>query len=77
MKAVRAKILYTGKPGEVLNDVYVIFDERRILDVSKEKPKDVEVIEAKVVTPALIDAHSHIGMESPLMRERLTRNSRP
>ena len=62
MKAVRAKILYTGKPGEVLNDVYVIFDERRILDVSKEKPKDVEVIEAKVVTPALIDAHSHIGM---------------
>ena len=38
---------------------------KKIVDIAKEKPKDAkEVIEIDnaVVTPAFIDAHSHIGM---------------
>ena len=62
MKAVRAEVLYTGRPGEALKDVYVTFKEKTILGVTKERPKDSEIIEAKVVTPAFIDAHCHIGM---------------
>jgi len=62
MKAIRADILYTGKLGEVLKDVYVVFNGNKIVDVTKTKPKDAEIIEGKVVTPALIDAHCHIGM---------------
>lgn len=62
MKAIRVETLYTGKPDEVLENVYVIFDENKIVDITKTKPADVEVIEGKVVTPAFIDAHSHIGM---------------
>jgi len=62
MKAIRTDILYTGKPDEVLKDVYVVFDENKIVDVTKNKPKNAEIIEGKVVTPALIDAHCHIGM---------------
>lgn len=62
MKAVKADILYTGKPDEVLNDVYIVFNGNKIIDVTKSKPKDTEIIEGKVVTPAFIDAHCHIGM---------------
>ncbi len=63
MKAIRAKKLYTGKPEEILENVYVVFEAEKIVDVVKEKPKDAEVIfEGEVVTPALIDAHCHIGM---------------
>jgi len=63
VKAIRAKKLYTGKPEEILENVYVVFEAEKIVDVVKEKPKDAEVIfEGEVVTPALIDAHCHIGM---------------
>ncbi len=62
MKAVKADILYTGKPDEVLNDVYVVFNGNKIIDITKSKPKDAEIIEGRVVTPAFIDAHCHIGM---------------
>ena len=65
-KAVKAKILYIGKPGQVLENVYLVWNDQKIVGISKEKLKDVdEVIEFEnaVVTPAFIDAHSHIGME--------------
>ncbi|ASJ04626.1 amidohydrolase [Thermococcus barossii] len=61
MKAVKASLLYDGL-GNVLRDVYVVFD-RDIVDVTKEKPKEAEIIAEGVVTPAFIDGHSHIGMD--------------
>jgi len=60
LKAVKATLLYTGKP-KTLEDVYVVFSNT-IQEITKEKPKGVEVIAEGVVTPAFIDGHSHIGM---------------
>jgi len=63
MKAVKAGIVYTGRVELVLKDVYIVFnDEGVITDVRREKPSVEVVGEAPVVTPAFIDAHSHIGM---------------
>ena len=64
MKAVRATVLYTGKPQEVLYNVYLIYEGKEIKGISKRKPKEAEVIEVEgtVITPALIDPHCHIGM---------------
>ncbi len=64
-KALRANILYTGRPNEVLEDVYLVWNGKKIVDITKERPRDVEEIiefDHAVVTPAFIDAHSHIGM---------------
>nr|WP_206203820.1 amidohydrolase [Thermococcus sp. 21S9] len=61
VKAVKATLLYDGL-GNVQRDVYVVFD-KSIMDVTKEKPKDAEVVAEGVVTPAFIDGHSHIGMD--------------
>jgi len=65
--ALRAPILYTGEPGGLLRNVYVVYDDEtgRIVKVVSEKPADAEVLDygdSSVVTPAFIDAHSHIGM---------------
>jgi len=65
-KAIKANILYTGKPDEVLKNVYLVWDGSKIVGISKEKPKDVEEVyefDNAVVTPAFIDGHSHIGMD--------------
>ena len=65
MKAVKANLVYTGKPNEELKDVYIIWHDNKIVDITKEKPKDVDEIfeyDYCVVTPAFIDAHCHIGM---------------
>ncbi len=64
-RALKASVLYTGRPNEVLENVYIVWEGSKILDVSRERPRDVEEIiepENAVVTPAFIDAHSHIGM---------------
>ena len=62
LKFVKAKKVYVGN-GEVLNDVYISFDTS-ILYIGKEKPKEGEDLgEYEVITPAFIDAHSHIGMD--------------
>jgi len=60
MQAFKAKILYDGKGVE--KDVYVVIEGDRIIEVKKEKP-ECEILEAEVITPAFIDAHSHIGLE--------------
>lgn len=65
--ALRAPLLYTGEPGGVEHNVYIVYDEDegRIVDVTREKPLDAELLDpgdAAVVTPAFIDPHSHIGM---------------
>jgi len=63
MKAVKAKLLYTGLPEPPLHDSYLVFEGEKIVGIFKQLPKDAEVVmEAEAVTPAFIDAHSHIGM---------------
>ncbi|MDP8221376.1 MAG: amidohydrolase family protein [Candidatus Stygibacter frigidus] len=55
---VHAKELYDGK--KLLKDVYITIEDNKIISVDKEKKEyDAEGI----VTPAIIDAHSHIGMD--------------
>ena len=44
VKALKADILYTGKPDVVLRDVYLVRDEDTIVGVSKEKPREAEEI---------------------------------
>ncbi len=64
LKAVKVRKLYVGKPGVVLEDVYIAWSDGIVKYVGKEKPRDAEVMEFErgVATPAFIDAHSHIGM---------------
>ena len=55
---VHAKELYDGK--KLLKDVYITIENNMILSVDQEEKEfDAEGI----VTPAIIDAHSHIGMD--------------
>ncbi|RLF20202.1 MAG: imidazolonepropionase [Thermoprotei archaeon] len=60
MPAVYARTLYTGKPNEVLHDIYVVFEDK-IINITKERPK-CDILAEGIVTPAFIDAHCHIGM---------------
>lgn len=55
---IKAKVLYDGRSKH--EDVYVIVQGNTILNISKQKMQaDYE----GYVTPAFIDAHSHIGMD--------------
>lgn len=55
---VYARELYDGKT--LLKDVYITIEDNMIISVDKQKKEyDAEGI----VTPAIIDAHSHIGMD--------------
>lgn len=58
MKYVKATTLYND--GKVLRDMYIEF-EKNIVSVSNEQPRG-ELLAEGFVTPAFIDAHSHIGM---------------
>jgi imidazolonepropionase-like amidohydrolase len=60
MKSVFGETIYTG--NSVVSDCYLAFKGSNIVGVSKAARGDV-VGEFKVITPAFIDAHSHIGME--------------
>ncbi len=65
-KALRASVLYTGRPGRVFRNVYIVWEGDTIISISREKPRGVEEVfdyDGVVVTPAFIDAHSHIGMD--------------
>jgi imidazolonepropionase-like amidohydrolase len=59
MNCVYAKTLYTG--NHVESDAWLIFEKKKILEISSE-PKGNVLGRFPVVTPAFIDAHSHIGM---------------
>jgi len=63
VQAVKADLLYTGKNEPPLRNVYIVFENTKIINITKEKPKCEIVDEAPVVTPAFIDAHSHIGLD--------------
>ncbi len=60
VKSVFAETLYTGK--EVVKHTHVLFEGNLIKGVSTERSGDF-IGKFPVVTPAFIDAHSHIGME--------------
>jgi imidazolonepropionase-like amidohydrolase len=59
MNSVYAGTLYTGRCVE--SDVWLIFNNKHIVEISSE-PKGNILGRFQVITPAFIDAHSHIGM---------------
>ena len=59
MKSVRADLIYTGK--EITQNQYLNFDGQTIDGLTPE-PKGEVLGEYAVLTPALIDPHSHIGL---------------
>lgn len=59
MQCIRAKLVYTGR-GTAEN-AYVAFDGNKIVGLSATKKGEL-LGEFAVVTPAFVDAHSHIGM---------------
>ena len=63
--AVHGKLVYT-MAGPVLSDAVVLIENGKITVVGKRGevviPADFEVLEAAVVTPGLIDAHSVVGL---------------
>ncbi len=63
MKIIKSSTLYDGVDEKT--DYYIGFENDIITYVGREKPSqsNIEIIaEDVVVTPAFIDAHSHIGM---------------
>ncbi len=60
MKCIFANTIYTGK--SVVSGGYLIFEGQKIIALSKTKRGRL-VGEFKVLTPAFVDPHSHIGME--------------
>ncbi len=61
MKAIKANVLYDGAGNSAVNDVYVLYEGDKIVEISRER-KNAEVIAEGVVTPGFIDPHCHIGM---------------
>ena len=59
MNCVYGKKIYTGK--SVAEDRYLVFSGQRISGLSKT-PESALLGKYPVITPAFIDAHSHIGM---------------
>ena len=60
MKSLFAETLYTG--DEVLRNIHLLFEGNVVKGTSME-PKGEFLGKFPVITPAFIDAHSHIGME--------------
>ncbi len=60
MKAIKGKIVYTGK--KLLKDKYIHYEGKEIKKISGELGDSELVGEYEVVTPAFIDAHSHIAL---------------
>jgi len=58
MPAIHARVLYTGK--EVLEDAALAWDGKTLASV--DTPQADVIGEYAVVTPAIIDAHCHIGL---------------
>ncbi len=59
MRSVRAQTIYTG--NQVLQNACLVFEGPLVKEVSREVQGEL-VHECRVITPALIDPHSHIGM---------------
>lgn len=61
MKSIFGKLVYTGE--KIVENAYITFESNKIITVSSDKPSCEVIGECEVITPAFIDAHSHIGME--------------
>ena len=59
MKSIFAKTIYTGK--KIISDAYLVFDHQKIITVSTTEKGHLRG-KFSVITPAFVDAHSHIGM---------------
>jgi imidazolonepropionase-like amidohydrolase len=59
MKSVYGKMIYTG--NSVVEEGYLIFDKHMLRGIGKA-PKGELLGKYPVLTPAFVDAHSHIGM---------------
>jgi len=59
MRCIWADTIYTG--NEVINNAFLVFAEKTIAGISREA-KGEQLQGCKVITPAFIDPHSHIGM---------------
>lgn len=55
---IEASLLFDGKSRK--ENCYIIIEDDKIIDITKEKTKPHF---SGIVTPAFIDAHSHIGLE--------------
>ena len=60
MNCIFAETIYTGK--SIVSDAYLIFNGPKIAGISKTAKGEL-LGKFKVMTPAFIDPHSHIGME--------------
>ncbi len=65
MKAIINGKIYT-MTGEIIEDGVILISDGKIAAVGKELeiPKDAQVIDAseKIITPGIIDAHTHLGI---------------
>ncbi len=59
MRCIEADTIYTGK--EVVNNAFLVLDQRTLVGISRE-PRGERLKRCRVITPAFIDPHSHIGM---------------
>lgn len=59
MKVLHADLLYTGT--DVIENGYILFEKNLVSDIRKNYKGQVDG-DFPVVTPAFIDAHSHIGL---------------
>ena len=55
---IKANVLYDGR--KKTENMFIVIEENKIIDVTS---KDMKADYEGVVTPAFIDAHSHIGMD--------------
>jgi imidazolonepropionase-like amidohydrolase len=62
---IKAKKIYTVSQGIIENGM-ILVEKGKIIQVGKNMPvpKGVPVLEAEVVIPGLIDAHTHVGVYS-------------
>lgn len=60
MKLIKSQTLFNGRYEN--KDVFIGFEGEKIVYVGNKKPAEGEIIAEGTVTPAFVDAHSHIGM---------------
>ena len=70
--AVKGKIIHTME-GESITDGTILLRDGKIASIGLSSditvPDDFEVLEAEVVTPGLIDAHSIVGLTGMLNQD--------
>lgn len=60
MKLIKSQTLFDRRNED--KDVFIGFEGEKIVYAGNNKPEEGEIIAEGTVTPAFVDAHSHIGM---------------